>query len=359
MAERELVILTGTTGRIGAELARRLADRYRLVAFDRRPEESAPEVSATYRVDVTEEASLREAVAGVRERFGARVASVVHLVAYYSFSGEPDPRHEEVNVWGTQRLLEALRPLEVGQFLFSSTMNVHRPCRPRERIDEEWPLDREQEWQYPRSKAEAEDLLRLAHGGIPLAIVRMASVYDAWCRHPVLARQIQRIYERSQLGHFFPGDPAHGLTYLHMEDLLDALVRTVDRRAALPAETVMLLGEPEPVSYSALQEEIGRLLHGEEWTTYPVPSPLAKAGAWVQEHLPGGEPFIKPWMIDHADDHYALNITRARELLDWSPRHTLLGTLPEMMTRLRSDPAEWYRENELTEDDGAREAEAA
>jgi len=347
MAERELVIVIGTTGRIGSELAVRLAERYRVVAFDRRPEESAPAVEVAYRVDVTEDASLRQAVSEVRDRFGARVASVVHLAAYYSFDGEPDPQYEAVNVRGSQRLLQALGPLEVGQLLFSSTMNVHRPCQPGERIDEEWPLDREQEWQYPRSKALAEDLLRREHGGVPLAIVRIASVYDAWCRHPVLARQIQRIYERSMLGHLFPGDPAHGLTYLHMEDLLDALIRTIDRRAELPPETVLLLGEPEPVSYGALQEEIGRLLRGEGWATQRVPASLAKAGAWMQEHLPVGDPFIKPWMIDHADDHYALDVSRARQLLAWAPQHTLLRTLPELVERLKAEPERWYQENEL------------
>jgi nucleoside-diphosphate-sugar epimerase len=171
----------------------------------------------------------------------------------------------------------------------------------------------------------------------------------------VLARQIQRIYERSMLGHLFPGDPAHGLTYLHMDDLLDALVRIVDRRAALPAETVLLLGEPEPVSYGTLQDEIGRLLHGEEWATQRVPAPLAKAGAWVQEHLPGGDPFVKPWMISHADDHYALDIARARRVLEWKPRRKLLEVLPTLLQNLRSDPERWYEENDLK----ARDAEAA
>lgn len=347
MAEREQVIITGTTGRIGAELAERLASRFQVLAFDREPERSARAASAAYAVDVTDAASVQKAVGEVRDRFGARVASVVHLSAYYSFSGEPDPQHEAVNVRGTQCLLHALQSLEVEQFLFASTMNVHSPCQPGERIDETWPLDRKQEWQYPRSKAEAEDLLRAEHGAVPLVVLRIASVYEEWCRHPVLARQMQRIYERSLLGHFFPGDPEHGLTYLHLEDLLDALVRAIDRRAELPPETVLLVGEAEPVSYGALQEGLGRLLLGEEWSTYPVPPPLAKAGAWVQDHLPGGDPFIKPWMINHADEHYALDTGQARRWLEWEPRRTLLEMLPTLVERLQTEPERWYRENDL------------
>jgi nucleoside-diphosphate-sugar epimerase len=349
MAERETVIITGTTGRIGSLLARRLSERYRVVAFDRRPEAGAPEAEVRLAVDVTDEQSLTAAITEVQQRFGERIASVIHLVAFYSFAGEPDPRYDQVNVEGTGRLLRALGALTVEQLLFSSTMNVHRPCEPGERIREDSPLDPEQEWQYPASKLRAEELLVREHGSVPLVITRLASVYDEECRHPVLARQIQRIYERQLTGHLFAGDADRGLTYLHMEDLIEALVRLVDRRAVLPPETTLLLGEPEPVSYGDLQEELGYLLHGEEWATLRIPAAVAKASAWVQDHLPGIDPFIKPWMIDHADDHYALDPGRARELLDWTPRHHLRERLPALVRTLLEDPARWYEVNDLGE----------
>jgi hypothetical protein len=58
-------------------------------------------------------------------------------------------------------------------------------------------------------------------------------------------------------------------------------------------------------------------------------------------------PFIKPWMIDLAGDHYALDISRARELLGWSPRHSLRETRPQMATALRTDPEGFHRLNKL------------
>jgi hypothetical protein len=46
----------------------------------------------------------------------------------------------------------------------------------------------------------------------------------------------------------------------------------------------------------------------------------AVAGAWVEDKIPGIEdPFIQSWMIDLADDHYELDISRARTLLGWEP----------------------------------------
>jgi hypothetical protein len=75
----------------------------------------------------------------------------------------------------------------------------------------------------------------------------------------------------------------------------------------------------------------------------------AKIGAWVQDKLASDdEPsFIKPWMVDLADQHYPVEIDRARAKLEWEPRHRLRHTLPEMIRRLKQAPARWYRENGL------------
>ena len=104
------------------------------------------------------------------------------------------------------------------------------------------------------------------------------------------------------------------------------------------------------MSYDELQHTLARLIHDEAMETIEIPSalaPLAKAGAWVLDHIPGQESFVKPWMIDRANDHYALDITRARKLLGWEPKRSLRETLPKMVAALKADPLGWYRENEL------------
>jgi hypothetical protein len=63
--------------------------------------------------------------------------------------------------------------------------------------------------------------------------------------------------------------------------------------------------------------------------------------------MPGQEGFVKPWMIDRANDHYALDITRARTLLGWEPTRSLRQTLPKMVAALMTDPVGWYSENDL------------
>ena len=148
-----------------------------------------------------------------------------------------------------------------------------------------------------------------------------------------LTEQIQRIFERGLTGRVYSGSTAHGQAFMHMDDLVDAIERVVERRAELPPELPLLLGEPEALSYDELQHTIARLIRGAGKETIAIPgalAPLAKAGAWVLDHVPGRESFIRPWMIERANDHYALDITRARTLLGWEPKRSLRETLPTM-----------------------------
>jgi nucleoside-diphosphate-sugar epimerase len=340
------IIVTGSSGLIGSAFIDRIGTRYREFGFDREgPPHPPPATEHVIDCDVASDESVRNALGEVRRLGGGRIASVVHLAAYYDFAGEPSPLYEEITVRGTERLLRGLREFEVEQFIFSSTMLVHAPCEPGEQIDEEWPL--EPKWDYPKSKVQTEQLVLAEHGAVPVVILRMAGVYDNDCHSLPIANQIARIYERRMISHVFPGDTTRGQAFIHLDDLTAALEQTIERRAQLPPETVLLLGERETLSYEELQRIIGRLLHDEEWETREIPKAFAKAGAWLQDAMPGEEPFIKPWMIDLADDHYALDTTRARELLDWESRRSLRVTLPAMIAQLKRDPKAWFKKNKL------------
>lgn len=296
-------------------------------------------------MDLTSDQSVRAALDRVRAGYGERIASVIHLAAYYDFSGEPSEKYETVTVRGTERLLRELQPFQVEQFVFSSTMLVHAPCEPGRRINEDWPID--PKWDYPKSKAETEKLILHKRVKIPVVLLRIAGVYDDRTHSIPLANQMQRIYERKLTSRVYPGDASRGQPFIHLDDLVEAIERVVGRRKELPPELTLLLGEPETLSYEQLQRKFGRLIHDEEWETRHIPKSVAKTGAWLQDVIPGEDPFIKPWMIDLADDHYALDITRAREVLGWEPKRSLEETLPKMVEALKADPARWYKENKI------------
>ncbi len=343
----DVVVVTGSSGLIGSAVINRLAEHFHnIVGFDREGLPHPPPVAECVCVDLTSDEGVQAGLDRVRYGYGERIASVIHLAAYYDFAGEPSPKYEEITVRGTERLLRGLKSFHVEQFIFSSTMLVHAPCEPGQRISEEWPL--EPKWDYPKSKVETEELIRAERGDIPAVLLRIAGVYDDLCHSVPLAHQIQRMYERKLTSHLFPGHISHGQAFLHLDDLVEGFLQLTARRAQLPPELTLLLGEPETVSYDELQHTFGRLIHDEDWETREIPKPLAKAGAWFEDAIPlGDEPFIKPWMVDLADDHYALDITRARKMLDWEPRRSLRETLPKMIAGLKDDPLGWYRKNKL------------
>jgi nucleoside-diphosphate-sugar epimerase len=352
--ERPLVLITGSTGMIGSRLAEALERRFDVVGLDLH---CAGANHGCIETDLTTDEGLSASLDEAAERHGERIASVIHLAAYYDLSGEPHPLYDRLNVEGTRRPLRALRKkFEVDQFLYASTMLVHRPTGPGIPITEDSPL--EAKWAYPKSKIAAEEAVRAEHGDIPAVLLRIAGLYTDDCGSPFLAHQIERIYERRLTGNLYAGDTARGQAFLHIDDLVELVDRLIERRAELPAELPLLAGEPEVMTYEALQNRLGELLHGEaDWHTREVPPSLAAAGAWLQEKTEplvpdaidrGEPPFVRPYMAAMSEDHYEIDAARARELLDWTPRHRLRDALPAMVRALKADPPGWYARHKLT-----------
>jgi nucleoside-diphosphate-sugar epimerase len=350
---RPVVLITGAAGNLGRTLARALAADYRIVGLDLATAEADYPIFAA---DFANAAAVELALKSVRERFGPRLASVVHLVAYFDQTGEDNPLYQSVNVDGTRNLLVALQAFEVEQFVYASTMLVHAPCRPGEHIDEDQPL--EPAYVYPRSKVEAERAIAADHGHIPYVILRLAGVYDERSLIPTLAQQIARIHGREFQSHLYAGSTLTGQSLLHKDDMVDAFRRTIDRRRDLPSGTALLVGERDPMGYDAVQDEVGYLLHGvDDWPTLRLPRHLAAAGAWGLEKLEplipdaidrGEEPAVKPYMAMMGNDHYALDTRRARELLGWEARHRLKDDLPAIVAELKRDPVGWYQRHRIT-----------
>jgi nucleoside-diphosphate-sugar epimerase len=137
-------------------------------------------------------------------------------------------------------------------------------------------------WAYPRSKAKVEEIIRAESGHMPYVLLRLAGLYDAETGVPTLVEQIRRIYERDPKANAYAGSLETGQSFLYREDMIDAFERTVRRRADLPDDIAILVGEPEAVGYGELQERLARLIHDEDdWRTISVPKPVAAAGAWL------------------------------------------------------------------------------
>jgi nucleoside-diphosphate-sugar epimerase len=346
-SDKPVLAITGASGLIGTRLVKAFADEYNVVALDI---EALPIERADVgwiRCDFTNEGAVHAALKTFKDSYGDDIASVIHLAAYYDFSGEPSPMYDELTVKGTRRLLRELSSFSVEQFVFSSSLLVQEPSADDHPLTAYSPVDAE--WAYPQSKLAAEKVIVEERGQIPTVILRIAGVYDEDCYSLPIGQQIARIYEKQLESYFFPGDKTCGQAFIHLDDLVSCFRAVVERRDSLSRHSMFLVGEEDTMSYAELQEDLGRYIHGTEWPAIRIPKTAAKAGAWVKDKLSGDDdaPFIKPWMIDLADQNYPISVQRAREQLGWEPQHTLRQTLPDMIGRLHFDPKAWYEKNGL------------
>lgn len=342
-ADKGVVIVSGSSGLIGTALINELAKKYQVIGLDKAGYPFPPITAECVCMDITSDESIKRAMDRIRYAYGGHIACVVHLAAYYDFSGKPSELYEKITVQGTEKILKALQNFAVEQFIFSSSLLVYKPTRPGIKITEGSPL--EPKWDYSKSKIKTEKAIREKRNNIPVLILRIAGIYTDEGGSIPIAHHIQRIYEKKLASHLYPGDVTHGNPYLHLNDLISAISKAIEKRKSFPSEIVINLGEPYTMSFMELQQTIAELIYRKKWKTIVIPKWFAKAGAWLQDLF--GNPFIKPWMIDMADDHMEIDISKANEILDWKPEHSLRKTLPKIIASLKADPENWYKKNKL------------
>jgi nucleoside-diphosphate-sugar epimerase len=206
------VLVTGATGFIGFELARRLCEhgvRPRLMV--RRPLRAAILGSLPADLmqgDLESPESLQRVVEGVDTVFhlGARaIFEEYHLV-------------RPTIVDGSQALITAAAAAGVRTFVHSSSLLVY--SGQKESIDERTPA--RPRIGYGRAKLEAEGILAEIAGqaGMDLAVVRLPHVYGA---RDLMFNQIR------QGRVAFPGNGRNLFAHLHVEDAARVLLAVADR----------------------------------------------------------------------------------------------------------------------------------
>ena len=186
-----IVLVSGASGNLGQSLCKALRGRFYTIGLDIN---DAPCADESFHCDFTTPSSIELALHRIKEQHGDRIAAVIHLAAYFDFTGEPNSLYQTLNVDGTRHFLSQLQRFAVERFIYASTMLVHEATVPGHKINESSPV--QPGWAYPESKAQAEEAVHQAHGSIPFSILRLAGLYDDHSAVPTLSYQIARIYER-------------------------------------------------------------------------------------------------------------------------------------------------------------------
>lgn len=322
------VFLTGATGYLGMALARRLrAEGHTLTAVVR-PASSVDALAeigvVTYRGDVTDRFSLREAMSGADW--------VVHLAA------ELDPvasleRMRVINVEGSEAVASLAQKLGVGRFLSVSSVAYFGGSPPDGSLATE---DSAPQQPFPSAysltKHEGERAIReWAKRGLKVTTVYPALIYGP----PGKKRG-----SNSFLGAFARGKfpvlvgADRKTSWVHVDDVVDALCRLLAGRGQ-DGRSYLLAGEVVTV-----RDLAGRIaVHtGVAAPRFDLPIPLARLGVAVSGplfRLVGKKPPLPAGQLTSLARHWAFDDTRARRELGWSPRGLAagLGSTLDYLTR--------------------------
>ncbi|MGY2075004.1 NAD-dependent epimerase/dehydratase family protein [Blastococcus sp. SYSU DS0828] len=312
------IAVTGASGNVGTALLRRLTDPRAGVAEVRGLARRRPPATAPYDGVRWHSADLGEAASEAEiAEFVEGADAVVHLAWALQPGRQPD-RLREVNVAGTRRVARAAAAAGVGQFVHMSSIGAYAAGARGQRVTEDWPTTGIPSAQYSRDKSEAERVVRevfTRHPDTTLTVVRPTLVLQ-----PEASSEIGRYFLGPLLfgaARMLPGAvarllplplPALALSFVHADDVADALERMLDRRAPGPFN---LAAEPL-MDADALARALGSM-------RIPTPAFAVRAGlhaAFTAHVVP-----TEPGWVDIGTQAPALNTARARKLLDWAPFH--------------------------------------
>ena len=312
------VAVTGASGNLGSALLRRLTAPDSGVAevrglARRQPPDQAPYDRVRWHpVDLAQTTSEDRLPA-----FLEGADALVHLAWAIQPGRRPELLHE-VNVEGTRRVMRAAASAGVRHVVHLSSLGAYAPAAVGQTVTEDWPVTGIPSAQYSRDKSAAELVVRQVVGRRPdttLTIVRptlvlqpeAASAIGRYFLGPVVFAALRAV--PGAVARFLPlATPDLHLGFVHADDVADALVRILDRRAPGPFN---LTAEPL-VDAGGLARALGTV-------RVPVPALVVRAALAAAFHarlVP-----TEPGWLDIARRAPALDSTRARTLLGWEPTH--------------------------------------
>ncbi len=246
------------------------------------------------------------------------VEIVYHLAARIDFDGKTYEEYEDVNVTGTQNLIDECRDKNIKKFVLYSSIGVFglpAGIGPIEGWDETHPKTYTNF--YGQSKWEAELRVMKAHEefGLPYAIIRPASVYGPREKGPTLG-----LYKAIQHNQFaMIGDGKNVMHYVYVTDLVEATYL-----AAMNASTTgdYIIAGQEPTPFKEVVRCIAESIHSPV-PTLQLPKFLALILGTVLEivgNIVGFKPPLFPSRVRTMTTTYYYNIAKAKNELGYRPK---------------------------------------
>lgn len=321
-----MVVITGISGLVGANLARALLAQGRQVRGLVHRDQRAVEGLAIELVegDVRDPDSLQKAFAGVEV--------IYHLAAYISLRMDSWYEVEAINVQGTRHVVQACLKAGVQRLVHFSSIHaieqepLHLP------LDESRP--RVSSLKYPpydRSKAQAElEVVQGIEHGLHAVILNPTGIigpYDFYPSHfgkALLSLVTGRI----------PALVAGGFDWVDVRDVVQAAIQA--ERLAPSGASYILSGHWRSVRQVA---QLAAMLTGRRAPRWTVPMSLAHLAAPLivrLAQLNGSEPIYTP---------VSLAALRSNRLISHARASRELGYQPRPFEQTLADALQWFAKN--------------
>lgn len=352
MPSTSSLLVTGASGFIGRHLLDLLKESHRIVAVTREPPErmgapTGPRIE-WLQADVADMGQMSAVLEHVREGGGVEV--VVHLAAYYDFTGKDEPEYQRTNVEGMRNVLEISREIKPRRFIFASSAAACDFTEPGERIDEESPPDGDTP--YSRSKRAGEELVHAYRSVLPSCTVRFAALFSDWCEYEPLNYFLTTWLSPGWRRRILAGKGESAIPYLHVRDAMAFFSKLLDRCSRLESGQILLASTDDAVSHRQLHAAATACHFGQRIRPLRMPRLVCRAGIPVLDAIgraAGHRPFERPWMARCIDRRLDVDAHRTRALLGWEPRErlTVLRRLPFLIHNRKAHYAEWLKRNHM------------
>jgi nucleoside-diphosphate-sugar epimerase len=321
-AKPSAAVVTGAAGWLGQNLVRALAPERELVrCLVNRPEEAPLLELAASSVDVIV-GDIRDPAVADRLFDGVTAATVFHGAGVI----HPQRTREffDVNVGGTQHMLDRARRAGAGRFLHvSSNSPFGANPGPDHRFTEDSPFN--PYLCYGKSKLEAEQLVQRSHdrGDLETVIVRPPWFYGPY--QP--ARQTQ-FFKAVRRGRFpMVGDGTQRRSMAYTGSLVDALLRAeVSEKAAGQAYWI---ADEEAYELRGIIDAVREALAAEGLDVSPrrpkLPAVASTVAARADAVLQSRGKYVQPLhVLGELGDTIACDISRAKADLGYTPVASLV-----------------------------------
>lgn len=329
------VVVTGSSGFVGRHLVRALADQGTdVVALDVSSFDFQDARVTSKSVDLRDRAAVRSSLEGA--------TAVFHAASRVQTRKTGADEVFDINVGGTQNLLDACAELAITKLVYVSSASVVYGGADIERGDETLPYPTSFHAPYAESKAKAEALVLAESGkrGVHTCAVRPHIVFGEGD-----TRFFPAVMSRAKAGKLkaYVGDPGKLSDFTYVGNLVDGLL--LAEKALGPEGKAngnayfVTNGEPTP-----FWEVVGQLLDG---LGYPrpklrVPFPIAFATAAIREAVdaargvPTSEESLTRFTIRYLTTHHYFSHEKATRDLGYAPKVNLRDGITKTIAHLRA-----------------------